>query len=103
MDNYTILNELGLDINSFSRIDTTFDANTIFIEAILRRKDNACPYCHSKSLYLKERKRKIIKTTISNSVVYLEIKFPRFECKDCNKTFHEKWILCLYKRRQKKL
>lgn len=102
MDNYTIFNELGLDINSFSRIDTIFDDNTLYIEATLKRKDNECPYCHSKSLYLKERKRKEIKTTISNTVVYLEIKFPRFECKDCNKTFSQKLDFVFVQKKTKK-
>ena len=102
MDYYTIFNDLGIPTNQFCSISSVADKNLLFLEASLRRKNVKCPYCESNRIYLKEWKKKTIKTVFAKgSVVLLEIKYPRYTCLNCKKTFGQEIEFSYSKRKGK--
>lgn len=89
MDNYSIIESLGLDIREISKFEPIIEGNTIYICLTLKRRLHRCPYCGSVQIYLKEWKCRFVKSSLLTSIAYLEVKYPRYFCRDCKKTFSQ--------------
>lgn len=90
MDNYTIIESLGLDIKELAKFEPILDTEVIYVFIVLKRMIHKCPYCGSEKLYLKERKTGMVKSALLTSVAYLEVKYPRYLCCNCRRTFSQK-------------
>lgn len=88
MQNYSILNEIGVDPNdvkSYEATEVVGDEELIYIT--LKPTQTRCPYCGGKAV-LKEYKDVMIKCKHKNRVkTIIVLTKPRYVCHSCHKTY----------------
>lgn len=88
MDSFTILQCQGINPGAVRKIDFLEDEDNIVIFAQIKGTHKPCPYCNSNNTVIKEYKpRKIQGLNNGNKNVEINLRIPRFVCKDCKKTF----------------
>lgn len=88
MNSFTILQCQGINPDAVRKIDYLEDEETIVIFAQIKGTHKPCPYCNSKNTVIKEYKpRKIQGLNNGNKEVEINLRIPRYVCKDCKKTF----------------
>lgn len=87
MDYYSILKNLGIDINEIKKYEVLSEnGETIFwIELLANQRK--CPTCSNDSK-IKDYKTRVIKAnSVLGNQTYIEMKVPRYICKVCHKSY----------------
>ena len=88
IDTQSIFRSQGIDPNIISRIDAIDDGENVVVWGQIQGTHQDCPFCKSKNTIIKEYKvRKIKGLKIGYKKVEIDIRVPRYRCKDCKKTF----------------
>lgn len=88
MDINTILKSQGINPDLIRKFDYLEDDSNLIIVAQIKGTHKKCPYCESKNTIIKEYKtRKIKGLNIGKKITEIELRIPRYKCKNCNKTF----------------
>ena len=88
IDTLSIFRSQGIDPNTICRTDVLEDGNYIIIWGQIKGTHQECPCCHSKNSIIKEYKeRRINGLKIGNKKAEINLRVPRYRCKDCGKTF----------------
>ena len=88
IDTLSIFRSQGIDPNTICHTDVLEDGNYVVIWGQIKGTHQDCPFCHSNNTIIKEYKGWIIKgLKIGNKKVEIDLRVPRYRCKNCNKTF----------------
>lgn len=88
IDTQSIFRSQGIDPYIISRVDAIDDGDYVIIWGQIQGSHQDCPFCKSKNTVIKEYKvRKIKGLKIGVKNVEIDIRVPRYCCKDCKKTF----------------
>ena len=88
MDGFTILKCQGINPGAVRKFDFIEEGNNIVLFAQLKGTHKTCPYCKSENTIIKEYKaRKIHGLNNGSKNVEIDLRIPRYFCKDCKKTY----------------
>ena len=88
IDTLSIFRSQGIEPNAICHTDVLEDGDYVVIWGQIKGTHQECPSCHSKNTVIKEYKERRIKgLKFGKKKVEIELRVPRYRCKDCGKTF----------------